>query len=173
MAGFDYQTEIDNIVSILQAHNTTTASPVLGQSLTAAINSDDILNLTLERMPVRGDRLPAIFIEVEKADETFQSIGPTGANNNLKEKVVQFRVYGVYPKSGGSSAMLGNEKDVLNEVYRLARNIEAVFQQELTLGGRACWCNADNTTFSPGLQITDGTMVKVCDITLTAKYMFR
>ena len=172
-AGFDYQVEADAIITILKDANTTTSSPYLSQSLTSIIDNDNIQNMSPASMPIRGDRLPALFLDIDRATEQFESIGETGVGKNLKRKSVSFRIYAVYPRSQTTGGMQGSQKDNLNEVYRLARNIEAVFETNFNLSNRALWCNPANTVFSSGFQLEGGTLVKVADIQLDAEYLFR
>jgi hypothetical protein len=165
---FDYKAHIQTVVDILKAHNTTTAAPALSLSLTTAIVSDNIRADDPEKVRIRGDEYPAIFVRISTKNENFKGLGETGQTRNKKMASVSFDIIGMYQKDGASQA----HKDVLLEIYTLARNIEGVFQQEYNLSGTALYCNPLTTNFIPAME-NEGSWVKMVLIELNAVYLFR
>lgn len=169
MSGFEYKTNLTAVVDALKDANTTTANAYLSQSLTSAIDSDNIINGNPETYQIVGTRLPAIFIRIPNAQEEFMGIGPTGTNRNKKEKTINYQIIGMYPRP----LAYQKESDALEEIYNLARNIEAVFQENYRLSNTAMWCAPTETNFDGPFQLEDNTMLKTVVIDLQAKYQFR
>lgn len=171
---FDYIVNLSAVTQALKDHNTTTASattttsPDLSDGLSERINSDNILETDPELTTPRADRLPAIYVMIANKDESAGGIGATGPGKVKKEALVEYEIFGIYGKYGGHSP----HSELLTDVYKLARNIEGVFQAEHKLSNTALWCNPVRTEFSPALDIGEG-FAKAVLITLQANYMFR
>jgi len=80
-----------------------------------------------------------------------------------------YDVFGMYQREG----IYSQEQDVLNEIYKLASNIEGVIQSEMTLSNTALWCNIEETDFSPVAVADDGIFIKSVKVNISAKYLFR
>lgn len=166
MAGFSYQDNITAVVNALRDHNTTTASPDLSDGVSSRIK--DVHSNHPRVFGIRYDLLPAIFVWTEGANEDYASLGNTGVTGNRKQKDVRYNVLGIYRKEGGVTP----HADALEEMYRLAGNIESVFEQEYDLSGTALWCNPASTEFlEPGLL--GGVWAKGVLIHLEARYHYR
>lgn len=168
MAGFGYYSNLTAIINCLKAHNTTTASPDLSASLTSRLSDDNVLADDPEVVEWRADRLPALFVRISNKEEESGGLGNTGANGAQKMATVRYDVIGMYPYEGGSGA----NQTALNEVYNMARNIEAVFQQEHNLSGTALYCNPGRTNFMNPFNL-NGTWIKTVLVELEASYIFR
>lgn len=166
---FEYVTNLNSVVNALKNYNTTTATPYLSNSLTAAISNDNIVNLDPELVPIRADKLPAIYVRISNKDEAYDGIGPTGSSRAKKRGSVTYNIIGIYPKPQGA---VGDPANVLNDIYLMARNVEGVFQQEFDLSDTALWCNPEATDFLGPFEI-EGTWVKVFKMDLKAEYLFR
>src|SRR3990167_4599300 len=97
---FDYSAKLTAVKNALTTYNTTTSSPYLSDSLTSAIDSNNIFLEEPKFSSLRGNRYPAIFISISHADQGLIDIGNGNSN---KEKTVVFDVVGVYKKEGGSA----------------------------------------------------------------------
>lgn len=169
MAGFEYKTNINSVVNALKDYNTCTSTPFLSQSLTTEINNNNIFNRNPEVYELNGRNLPAIFVRIPNSEEDFEGIGPTGSTGAKKRKTVIYDIIGMYPKP----SMAKDEDDSLEEIYKLSRNIEAVFQAEYKLSNTALWCNPRSTDFQGPFGLEDGTVLKTVMIELEAQYLFR
>lgn len=166
MAGFDYRTNITAIKTVLDAANTTTASPDLSGSLTTRVKN--VYLNDPEIVDMRGDIYPAIFIRVNKKDENFEGLGATGPNGALKRADVSYDVIGFYRKDGVNST----HASALSELDKLAQNMEAVFERDFTLSGTALYCQPVTTEFL-GPFGGDNMWIKGVRVELSARYLFR
>ena len=119
---------------------------------------------------VRWNELPAVYIRVQSGNEDAAGLGDTGplATNVMKFKEVVYEVVAMYPRDGAHTGLQGHE----TQVYRMAENIEGVFQRRFQLSGTALWCHPERTDFG-AFQLGDGLTVGGIVVSLRAKYMFR
>ena len=123
--GFDYNSRLANVMTALTDYNTTTGTVIdLSGSMTVRINSDNIMAIDPELTTPRADRLPAIYVTISNKEEEYSAIGATGINNNKKIATVNYNIFGIVGKYGGWEG----QSTTLVDVYKLAQNIEAVFQ---------------------------------------------
>ena len=163
---FDYEANVAAVRNVLNTHNTTTAAPDLSSGLTTRVRNVFINDPDVSS--VRWNDLPAIFIRIQEADEEAASLGPTGPTAHRKTKFANYEVIGMYVRDGANSA----HSAMLTEIYRLAENVEGVFQANITLSGTALWCNPVNTNFG-SFGFGDGVRVKGFVTRLTSRYHFR
>ena len=163
---FDYEANAGSVRNVLNAHNTTTATPDLSSGLTTRVQSVFINDPDVAA--IRWNDLPAVYIRIQEADEEAASLGVTGPANYRKTKNAVYELIGLYARDGMHTALDTH----LTEVYRFAENLEGVFQQELTLSGTALWCHPANTNFG-AFQLGDGTRIRGFVTRLTARYHFR
>ena len=163
---FDYETNVAAIQNVLLAHNTTTASPDLSSGLTTRVRN--VLVDDPEITAIQWDDLPAIYVRVISADEEAASLGPTGPTGVRKTKNATYELVGMYIRDGAS----GLGRTHLTEVYRLAENLEGVFQAESNLSSTALWCHPASTNFG-AFGLGEGSRVKGFVTTLRARYHFR
>lgn len=162
--GIDYVDKIGSFVTILQAHNTSTATPDLSASLTTRVQNiynDDPAVRGLDRI----DRGPAIFVSMNRASEEETQIGDF--NNRRKQKTVVYDVHGVYPKEGISKT----HASVLTDFYQLASNLEAVVKRESTFSGSAIHVEVVDTDFKA--ERPENNFVKVFRIQVNARYFYQ
>lgn len=164
---FDYEANISAVKNALTNANTTTAVVDLSSGLTTRVITIEIDDPEIRSL--RNLDYPAVFVRLSNKNEDYETLGGTGPTRNRKKAEVLFDIYGLYHKEGAVTA----HKNVLTEIYRLAENIEGVFQQEFTLSGTSLWCNPETTQFSPAFQGREGTWVKACLVELKARYLFR
>lgn len=169
MAGFEYKARIQNVLNVLQDNNTSTSSTPLSLSLTSEILNENIVNKNPEIIPIHGRNLPAIFVRVGNSDEEFAGIGPTGPSKSRKIKNVIFEIIGIYPNTGA----FRNQEDRLEDIYNMGRNIESVFQKEVTLSNTALWVNPRLTDYDGPFSLEDGTLTKTVMIELEGRFLFR
>lgn len=170
MAGFNYTTNLAAVVQALKDYNTTTAAIDLSAGLTTRIPDDNIMAGDPSVSMIRNDRIPAVFVRINSADENFLSIGPTGPTKNTKEKNVVYDIFAMYAREGVNATFA----DTLNEIGNMVRNIEAVFQAEFQLSATALWCQARRTSIANvPLDSQGATWIKTAMIELEAKYYFR
>lgn len=165
---FEYVTQMAALRDLLIAHNTSTASPDLSGDLDSRINDKDIMIGDPQITHIRGDRYPFLFVRLSNAQEEFQSLGTTGARGCKKAKTLNVDIFGFYRRDGAADKY----GDLLQDMYRLARNIEGVVQADPTLGGTALWANPRNTTFA-NLPMDGGTWVKAVLVEVEARYLFQ
>lgn len=165
MAGFDYHGEATRIVNILTNANTTTASPYLSQDLSTTVQVIEVNDP--EKIALKWRDLPAIYVRITDAQEEFESLGFTGVAGSKKRKTPTFELFGLYAKEGRSQAT----SSMLEHVYDMARNVEAVFQSEARLSNAALWVNPARTDF--GDVIVNGEAIKGFRIDLVGTYLFR
>lgn len=165
---FEYVTNLTAIKDLLLEHNTSTASPDLSADCDLRIREDDIHVGDPTLTHIRNDRYPAIFVRLSDAQEDFQSLGTTGARGVKKLKTVTYDIFGFYRRDGATSTY----GTLLQDAYRLARNIEGTIQADPTLGGTAMWANPKNTQFA-NIPFDGGTWVKAVLVEVEAKYLFQ
>lgn len=167
---FDYNSNLTAVINALKDYNTTSASPDLSDGLSERINNDNILasDPDIDWTAKRSDRLPAVYVMIATKDESMATMGLTGTSGVKKEARVEYQVFGIIGKSGGYSP----HSELLTDVYKLAKNIEGVFQAEIKLSNTALWCNPTSTEFSAPLDIGEG-FAKAVLIRLEAIYLFR
>jgi len=163
---FDYEANVAAIKNALEDYNTSTASPDLSSGLTRRIQNvyvDDP-----EIVSIRQLSYPALFVRISSKEESYASAGVPGPSGNKKFATTVYDVIGLYHKDGAHTQHSG----VLTEIYRLAENIEGVFQAEHDLSSTALWCNPRRTEFV-GPFSADGAWVKAVLVELEARYLFR
>lgn len=163
---FNYVDNMDAIVNVLTAHNTTTASPYLSEGLSTVVST--IEDRDWEVQQFRNHDAPGVFVRIANKDEDFGSLGDTGPTKNRKMAEVTYQVLGMYKKDG----LVQEHADLQRMVYTLARNIEGVFQAEMTLSNTALFCNVVRTDFSGSFQ-NGGAWLKGVMVELRARYLFR
>lgn len=163
---FDYEANINAIINTLNDANTTTAVVDLSNGLTTRVKN--IYKNDPGTVSIREDSYPCVFVRISNKNEDFASLGITGPSGNKKRATCVFDVIGLYHKDGA----ITSQSNVLNEVYKLAGNIEGVFQQEITLSQTALWCSPKRTEFFGPFQ-SEGVMVKGVLIELEGDYLFR
>lgn len=168
MAGFDYNAAATALVTVLQTANTTTATQDLSGSLTTRLVNDNITDDDPQIVNVRADRLPAIYVRVNQAEEDFAGLGDTGSTRRRKSKTVDFDIFALYRKEGARAS----NREVSRDVAQLAQNIEAVLQANAKLASPNLWCNPGKTTFA-GFPLAEGSWVKAVLIEVKAQYHFR
>lgn len=164
---FDYVANINAVKQVLTDHNTTTASPDLSTGLTTRVKAVSVFDP--ESQNIRSSDVPAVYVRLSTKTEEYASLGNTGPAGNKKQAVVMYDVFGMYQREG----IYSQEQDVLNEIYKLASNIEGVIQSEMTLSNTALWCNIEETDFSPVAVADDGIFIKSVKVNISAKYLFR
>lgn len=165
---FEYTENLTALKDLLIEHNTSTASPDISADCDLRIREDDIHIGDPTLTHIRNDRYPALFIRLSNAQEEFQSLGFTGARGVKKSKTVTYDIFAFYRRDGASA----NYGDLLQDAYRLARNIEGVIQADPTLDGTAMWANPKNTQFA-NIPFDGGTWVKAVLVEVEAKYLFQ
>lgn len=163
---FDYEANSLAVRNALRGYNTTTASPDLSSGLTRRVITVEIDDPDVIAM--RLNDLPAVYIRVQGADEDAAGLGATGPTGTRKFKDVTYEIIGIYHRDGVHTAHATH----LTEVYRLAENIEGVFQAEHQLSGTALWVHPNNTNFG-AFQLSDGLRAKGFVTQVKAKYLFR
>lgn len=170
MAGLDYNAKMDAVVQALLDYNTTTSSPDLSADLANRVRDENIKIGDPDVEMIRADKMPAIFVRLEKSMENFAAIGATGPTGASKEKIVTFSIFAMYGRAGGSQRHV----DAMTSVADLVRNIEAVFQAEYKLSNTAMWCNPKKSTITNVPVDANGTTwIKTALVELEAKYFFR
>lgn len=162
---FDYEANTAAVRSALLGYNTTTSSPDLSSGLTTRI-----ANVFIDDPEVRSikwDELPAVFVRVQNADEEAAGLGATGPANVRKFKDVRYELIGMYVRDGAG----GSNATHMTEVYRLAENLEGVFQAEYKLSTTALYCHPESTNF--GSFSFGDVRVRGFVTTLKARYLFR
>ena len=164
---FDYETNVNAVLNQLTAHNTTTATPDLSSGLTTRVRTIRIDDPEVTAW--KWNELPMVFIRIQNKIEELDTLGLTGstAGRNKKSADVVYEVFGIVHKDGVRQA----HSDVLVEAYRLAGNLEGVFQQEIKLSNTALFINPVNTDF--GDFVTEGERAKGFRTELVAKYRFK
>ena len=163
---FDYEANVAAVRQVLLDHNTTTASPDLSSGLTTRVR--DVVIDDPESTSIQWDQLPIIFVRIQGSEEEYASLGPTGPAANRKSKTAVYELIGMYLRDGAYTTARVQE----TEVYRLAENLEGVFQAESQLSTTALWCNPASTNFGV-FGFGDGSRIKGFVTNLRARYHFR
>ena len=163
---FDYEANLDAVANALSNYNTTTANPDLSSGLTSRIKN--VFKNDPEVASIKNLDLPSVYVRIASKDEDYESLGGTGPTGNRKRGSVTYDIIGLYMKDGA----VDPHSTLLTETYRLAENIEGVFQAEYQLSNTALWCNPASTNFSPSFGY-QGALVKGVLIQLRAEYFFR
>lgn len=166
---FDYEANITAVLNALREYNTSTAVVDLSSGLTTRLDNNNIIQGNIELSGVQSVRLPAIFVRTVTSVEEASGLGATGPTGNRKLKDVNYEIVGLYRREGIASKV----SDLMTEVYRLAENIEGVFQKEFRLSTTALWCHPSDTTFSTPLQHDTGAWMMGVRVNLNARYLFR
>lgn len=166
---FEYVTNITAVRQVLLDHNTTTATPDLSADLVTRIGTTTSIVIgDPETQMVRFDDYPAIYIRVADKEEEAAGLGETGPARARKTANVTYDIIGLLGKESG----IASHASVTTDLYRMARNIEGVFQQESNLSTTALWCHPSRTEFAAPLDI-QGSLVKAVLIEVEARYHFR
>ncbi len=164
---FQYVTNLAQVVTLLQDHNTTTATPDLSVNITRRINNDNVREGDPEMESIRARELPAIWVRIDSKSEESASIGETGPSRTRKLADVFYEIFGLYLREG----LHTQDASHRTEIYHLATNIEGVFQQEFNLNNTALWAHPETTEFQTFQN--DGEAVKGVLVNLKARYLFR
>jgi hypothetical protein len=164
----DYKDHLATIKGILFNANTTTAAVDLSASLTSRVPDAGIFAGDIETKSIKAYEYPCVFVRAEDKSEEFVTMGITGGTGNYKQAEVTYNVVGLYRKEG----MYSPNETLLEDVYNLARNIEAVFRGDVTLGGTCLWCNPETTDFIGPFE-NNGIWIKGVSVKLKVKYHFR
>ena len=164
---FNYVTNLAKVVTLLQDHNTTTATPDLSVNLTRRLNNDNVREGDPETESIKSRELPAVWVRIDSKAEEPASIGQTGPTRTRKFADVNYEIFGLYLREGLHT------KDAAHrtEIYNLASNIEGVFQQEFNLDNTALWAHPDTTEFQTFQS--EGEAVKGVLMNLSARHLFR
>jgi hypothetical protein len=165
---FDYDTNLNAVVNALKNYNSAGSSPDLSDGLSERINNVNILASDPELNKPRADRLPAIYVMISDKEETPEALGATGVSGTKKRATVRYDIFGIFGKYGGHSP----HSELLTDIYKLAKNIEGVFQAEYDLSNTALWCHPVSTEFSPAIDLGEG-FAKAVLVNLEAAYFFR
>jgi hypothetical protein len=164
--GFPYNRVTDAITSVLSTANTTTSATYLSTDLSSKvqlIQDDDYDTINIGVL-----KLPAVFVRTQTKDSEFASLGETGPLGHKRKGTVIFEVVGIMRKEG----ILSTRRSLARDVNNFARNIESVFENNITLSGTVLWCDPTKTQFS--VPVADGsTIFKACMIQLNATTLYR
>lgn len=165
---FDYEANTAAVRNALLTQNTSTANPDLSSGLGTRVRNVHVMNPDVSL--IRWNELPAIYIRVQQGSEEAAGLGDTGpqARNVMKFKEVAYELIALYARDGARTELDDHE----TQIYRLAENLEGVFQREFTLSGTALWCHPERTDFG-AFQNGEGLRVRGIVTTLRAKYIFR
>lgn len=164
----EYKDHLATIKGILVAANTSTASPDLSGSMTTRIPDAGIFAGDIETKSIKAYEYPCVFVRAEDKNEEFVTMGVTGGTGNYKQAEVTYDIVALYRKEG----MYSPNETLLEDVYNLARNIEAVIRGNVTLNGTCLWCNPESTNFIGPME-NNGIWIKGVSIKVKAKYHFR
>lgn len=163
---FDYEANVTAVRTALRSYNTTTSSPDLSSGLTTRVRTVEIDDP--EKVAVRINDLPAVYIRVQEGTEEPAGLGNTGPTGVRKFKEVTYELIGIYHRDGAHALHAPH----LTELYRFAENMEGVFQAEFDLSSTALWCHPENTNFG-AIDLDGGDRVKAFVTLLRARYLFR
>lgn len=166
---FEYVTNLDAVVNLLKNSNTPSAAAYLSLSLTSGqIDNDNIVAQDIDVVSLRADRFPFISVRINNKSEDFATMGRTGASGSLKTCDVSYDVTAFYRKDGAYDS----NSNLMGDVYRLARNIEAALREDVTLSGTALWAQPVRTDFIGPFE-NQGIWIKGVNIELAARYQFK
>lgn len=163
---FDYEAKLTAVYNSLINANTLTSGFDLSSGLTTRVKN--VFKNDPAVTSIKSMDYPCVFVRIQNKEEEFGSLGTTGIAGNSKLGTCNYDVIGLYHKDG----VIGLHSTVLNEVYKLAENIEGIFQNNLTLSDTAMWCNPKRTEFF-GPFMSGGVFVKGVLVQLEARYFFR
>ena len=163
---FDYEANVTAVRSTLRTYNTTTSSPDLSSGMTTRVRTIEIDDP--DRIAIRINDLPAVYVRVQAAEEDAAGLGSTGPTGVRKQKNVTYELVGIYHRDGAHSL----EAPHLVEVYRFAENLEGVFQAEFRISNTALWCHPKITNFG-AIELESGDRIKSFVTTIEARYLFR
>lgn len=165
--GLDYSAQLTALQTIINNHNTTTASPDLSANLTRRVVN--VLADDPEVVSLRGDQYPTVFMWIEKNQPRYDEMAAVvGTQNATRRSTLMFNVLGLIRKDGAPS----QHSTALTEVYKLAKNLEDVLQTEYNLSGAALWITPKDIDFI-GPVGHGGVWVKAVKISLEAEYLYR
>ncbi len=165
----DYAAKLDAVVAVLQAHNTTTASPDLSANLTSRLANTSIVADDPEIRGIRNYDYPAIFVRIGPSTEEFEGIGPSGGGAGaFKRKDITFHVFAMYRREGANAS----DADTMRELYNLVRNIEDTFRTEYQLNNTALFSQPRSSDFLGPFSDETG-WIKIGRVELEARYHFR
>lgn len=166
---FQYVNNLDAVVTLLKNSNTTSAAANLSLSLTSGqIDNDNIVAHDIDIVSLRADRFPCISVRINNKSEDFATMGRTGVSGSLKTCDVSYDITAFYRKDGANEA----NADFMDDVYRIARNIEAALREDITLSGTALWAQPVRTDFVGPFE-NNGIWLKGVNIELAARYQFK
>lgn len=165
---FPYNTVTTAVINVLKNHNTTTATPDLSDGLNVRVDNDNIILADIRLVQPRADRLPLVCVLMESKTEEYSGIGATGYAGHKKQGTAIVQIGVIVGKYGGYEA----DDTVLTDLYKLASNMEGVFQQEYKLSNTALWCNPASSNFVDVYNYGDG-FARPFLINLTTEHLFR
>ena len=167
MSAFDYLGKLTNVYNALRDANTTTAAGDLSEGMVERVK-----NIVMDDPSVHKAKdvdHPMIWIWMEDTSQAFDEIGGAGLSAGVtKRKTVNYRILATVHKPG----MLAEHSAGLEEIYKLADNIETVFRTEFNLSGTALWCNPSETNFLGPVDL-GGSYIKGVTIRLETEYIWR
>lgn len=167
MSKFDYIGKLTNVYNVLCDANTTTAAADLSEGM-----AERVKNIVMDDPNVRKAKdsdHPMIWIWMEESKQDFDEIGGAGISSGAtKRKTVNYRILATVHKPG----MTAEHSAGLEEIYKLADNIETVFKAEFDLSGTAMWCNPAETNFLGPVDL-GGSYIKGAFIRLETEYLWR
>ena len=166
---FDYTTNLNAIVNLLKNSNTITSAAYLSLSLTSGqIDNDNIVAQDIDVTTLRADMFPYITVRVNNKAEDFATLGNTGLNRSRKMCDVSYDITAFCRKDGA----YGTNAALLDDIYKIARNIEAALREDLTLSGTAMWAQPARTDFI-GPYENNGIWIKGVNIEVQGKYQYQ
>ena len=167
MSAFGYIDKLTCVYNALADANTTTASVDLSEGMIERVK-----NIVMDDPNVRKAKdvdHPMIWVWMDETSQVFDEIGAEGAGSSAtKRKTVNYRILATVHKPG----MISENSAGLEEIYKLADNIETVFKTEYTLSGTALWCNPAETSFLGPVDL-GGNYIKGVMIRLETEYLWR
>lgn len=162
----NYNGKLNEIVTFLKDHNTTTASPYLSSSLTSTVimSNDNILADDPNIVGIRGDKMPALFVSLNTADEEESQMGEL--SNRKKFKTIAYDVHGCFRRPGMSTTHAA----ALNNFYQLAENTEAILKREFFNATNVISSELTSTDFKA--EQPDNTQIKVFKISFNVRYFY-
>lgn len=172
MAGFDYKSNLDAIKNMLTDNNSATSSPDLSANLTTRVSNNNIIIASQfrQRSTWRGDRFPALFIDIISDEADFENISPPGigSSNALRGNITQILIVGFMGKEGLHNA----DSVFIQDAQYLAQNIDAIIAKEYTASGTALFIKRAATNFEGEFDI-DGSFVNAFSVEIEGKYLYR
>lgn len=163
---FSISSKLGNVVSALNDANTTTAAFDLSSNLAHRIQHIEADDPAVR--PARDDEHPFIWVWVGPMEQDFDELGVNAVVGVTKRMKVTYKILATIHKSG----MTAQHKTALDDIYKLADNINTLFQNNLTLSATALWCNAKAIEFL-GPVGKGGNYIKGALIDLEAVYLYR